>query len=85
LHGRVLHFRKTDQPKNNWLRSCRYSFRGSQPFEEVSQNLGHANTAITYRTYARFTSEHPSGAAAILNFDEPRKVGRWVQTTRGTL
>lgn len=45
-----------------------------QPIEAVAQYLGHSNTAITYRTYARFMPEHLSDAAEILNFDDVRKV-----------
>ena len=45
-----------------------------QPIEKVSQYLGHSNTAITYKTYARFMPDHMADAAAILNFDEPRKI-----------
>jgi integrase len=44
-----------------------------QPIEAVAQFLGHSNTAITYRTYARFMPEHLAGAAEILNFDTPRR------------
>lgn len=43
-----------------------------RPIEEVSQFLGHSNTAITYKTYARFLPEHLAGAAAVLEFIEPR-------------
>ncbi|WP_245513782.1 tyrosine-type recombinase/integrase [Antarcticimicrobium luteum] len=45
-----------------------------QPIEKVSQYLGHSNTAITYKTYARFMPDHMADAAEILDFDEPRKV-----------
>lgn len=45
-----------------------------QPIEAVAQYLGHSNTAITYRTYARFMPEHLAGAAEVLNFDEVRRV-----------
>lgn len=44
-----------------------------QPIEKVSQFLGHSNTAITYKTYARFMPDHMADAAEILNFDVPRK------------
>lgn len=48
-----------------------------QPIEAVAQYLGHSNTAITYRTYARFMPEHLAGAAEILNFDTaPRARGQ---------
>ena len=46
-----------------------------QTIEAVAQFLGHSNTAITYRTYARFMPEHLADAAEILNFDTPRKAG----------
>ncbi|WP_296765023.1 site-specific integrase [Sediminimonas sp.] len=44
-----------------------------QSIEAVAQYLGHSNTAITYRTYARFLPEHLSDAAEILNFDDVRR------------
>jgi len=44
-----------------------------QPIEAVAQYLGHSNTAITYRTYARFMPEHLASAAEILEFTEPRR------------
>ncbi|GHE88609.1 hypothetical protein GCM10016455_05930 [Aliiroseovarius zhejiangensis] len=44
-----------------------------QSIEAVAQYLGHSNTAITYRTYARFLPEHLADAAEILNFDEVRE------------
>lgn len=40
-----------------------------QPIEAVAQYLGHSNTAITYKTYARFMPEHLAGAAEILEFE----------------
>jgi len=43
-----------------------------QAIEVVSQYLGHSNTAITFKTYARFMPEHLEDAAEILNFDEVR-------------
>ena len=43
-----------------------------RPIEEVAQYLGHSNTAITYRTYARFMPEHLADAAALLEFGELR-------------
>lgn len=43
-----------------------------RPIEEVAQYLGHSNTAITYRTYARFMPEHLADAAALLEFTELR-------------
>lgn len=50
---------------------------GGRSIEEVAQYLGHSNTAITYKTYARFMPEHLADAAEILNFDrfnEPKRV-----------
>lgn len=47
-----------------------------QSIEAVAQYLGHSNTAITYRTYARFMPEHLADAAEILNFDTYGKAGR---------
>lgn len=44
------------------------------PIEKVAQFLGHSNTSVTYRTYARFMPEHLADAAEILNFDDVRKV-----------
>lgn len=46
------------------------------PIEKVSQFLGHSNTAITYKTYARFMPDHMADAAEVLNFDSVRKVVR---------
>lgn len=50
-----------------------------QPIEAVAQYLGHSNTTITYRTYARFMPEHLADAAAILDIDgftEPRNTSQ---------
>lgn len=44
-----------------------------QSIEAVAQYLGHSNTAITYKTYARFMPEHLAGAAEVLNFDGIRE------------
>ena len=38
------------------------------PLEMVSQVLGHSNTAITYRTYARYLPQHMQGAVDVLDF-----------------
>lgn len=46
-----------------------------QPIEMVSQYLGHSNTQITYKTYARFMPGHMSDAAEVLNFDLARPKG----------
>jgi integrase len=50
-----------------------------QPIEAVAQYLGHSNTAITYRTYARFMPEHLASAAEVLNFDRFSEPGRTSQ------
>ena len=44
-----------------------------QPIEAVAQYLGHSNTAITYKTYARFMPEHLASAAEVLEFSELRR------------
>lgn len=38
------------------------------PMSKVSQYLGHSNTAITERVYARFAPSHMQDAADVLNF-----------------
>lgn len=43
-----------------------------KPLEMVSQYLGHSNTKITYKTYARFMPSHLEDAAEILNFETIR-------------
>lgn len=43
--------------------------------EAVAQYLGHSNTTITHRTYARCMPEHLAGAAEILNFDTLKSTG----------
>lgn len=40
----------------------------------IAQYLGHSNTAVTERTYARFAPEHLADAAAVLDFAKPRAV-----------
>lgn len=42
----------------------------------VSQMLGHSNTAITYRTYARYLPQHMQSAADVLDFMQPRRAKR---------
>jgi Site-specific recombinase XerD len=42
--------------------------QAGQPIEAVAQYLGHSNTAITYKTYARFMPEHLAAAAEALEF-----------------
>lgn len=44
------------------------------PMSRISQFLGHSNTAVTERVYARFAPDHLSDAAAALNFGGPRPV-----------
>jgi integrase len=43
--------------------------QAGQPIEVVSQFLGHSNTQITFKTYARFIPEYLSDAAKVLDFD----------------
>ncbi|GGA24057.1 integrase [Amylibacter cionae] len=52
-----------------------------QPIEAVSQYLGHSNTAITYKTYARYMPEHLADAAEILNIDRFSELARTSQKT----
>jgi integrase len=42
--------------------------------ERISQYLGHSNTAITARVYARFAPDHLREEAAILDFTKVRQV-----------
>ena len=44
------------------------------PMAQISQYLGHSNTAVTERVYARFAPEHLTDAANVLNFTKARKV-----------
>jgi integrase len=44
------------------------------PMSEVSQFLGHSNTALTERVYARFSPDHLRTAAAALEFGSIRAV-----------
>lgn len=53
-----------------------------QSIEAVAQFLGHSNTAITYRTYARFMPEHLADAADVLNFDRFTEPERTSQNRR---
>ncbi|MCJ8336015.1 MAG: hypothetical protein MJH10_17550 [Epibacterium sp.] len=43
------------------------------PLEKVSQYLGHSNTQITYKTYARFLPNQMQDAAEVLDFMNFRK------------
>lgn len=44
------------------------------PMPQISQYLGHSNTAVTERVYARFAPGHLAAAANVLNFSAVRKV-----------
>lgn len=44
------------------------------PMGKISQYLGHSNTAVTERVYARFAPDHMRDAAAVLDFGKLRKV-----------
>ena len=44
------------------------------PMPKISQYLGHSNTAVTERVYARFAPDHMQDAAAVLDFGKLRKV-----------
>lgn len=45
------------------------------PMQKVSQYLGHSNTAITERVYARYAPSHMQDAADVLNFTQIRGTG----------
>ncbi len=44
------------------------------PMSKISQYLGHSNTSVTERTYARFAPDHMREEAAILDFTTTRAV-----------
>ena len=44
------------------------------PLEKVSQVLGHSNTAVTFRTYARYLPNQMDDAVAALDFMNLRRV-----------
>lgn len=44
------------------------------PMPKISQYLGHSNTAVTERVYARFAPDHMQDAAEVLDFGKLRKV-----------
>ena len=44
------------------------------PMSLISQYLGHSNTAVTERVYARYAPEHMTEAANVLSFTKARKV-----------
>lgn len=43
------------------------------PMQKVSQYLGHSNTQITERVYARYAPSHMQDAADVLNFTQIRR------------
>ena len=45
---------------------------GGVPMRKISQFMGHSNTQITERTYARFAPDHLRDAADIVDFDGPQ-------------
>lgn len=49
------------------------------PTGRISQFLGHSNTAVTERTYARFAPDYLRDAADVLDFGKPRAVQGQVQ------
>lgn len=44
------------------------------PMSKISQYLGHSNTMVTERIYARYSPDHMADAAAVLEFGKPRQV-----------
>ncbi len=44
------------------------------PMSKIAQYLGHSNTSVTERVYARFAPDHMRAEAEILDFDKVRKV-----------
>lgn len=47
---------------------------GGRPMERISQYLGHSNTSVTERVYARFAPQHLREEAALLDFSPKLKV-----------
>lgn len=47
---------------------------GGIPMQKIAQFLGHSNTGVTERVYARYAPDHLTDAAAILDFGKIRKV-----------
>jgi integrase len=47
---------------------------GGIPLQKIAQYLGHSNTGIAERAYARYAPDHLADAAAILDFGNLRKV-----------
>ena len=47
---------------------------GGIPMSKISQYMGHSNTSVTERFYARFAPDHMQDAAAVLDFGKLRKV-----------
>ena len=48
--------------------------KGEGPMSQIAQYLGHSSTAITERTYARYSPDHLQTAAEMLDFGKLRKV-----------
>jgi integrase len=46
------------------------------PMQKVSQYLGHTNTQVTERVYARYAPDHLRDAAEALDFMKPKEVRR---------
>lgn len=44
------------------------------PISKISQFMGHSNTSVTERVYARFAPDHMHDAAAVLDFGKLRQV-----------
>lgn len=47
---------------------------GGVPMSQIAQFLGHSSTAVTERVYARYSPDHLTDAASILDFGKPRLV-----------
>jgi integrase len=47
---------------------------GGVPMSQIAQFLGHSSTAVTERTYARYSPDHLRDAAEILDFGKIRSV-----------
>jgi integrase len=47
---------------------------GGVPMSQVAQYLGHSNTSVTEKTYARYAPDHLRAAGEILDFGKPRRV-----------
>jgi integrase len=49
------------------------------PMSKISQYLGHSNTSVTERVYARFAPDHMREEAEVLDFTTPAKMAGRVQ------